>query len=316
MNSRFKKKWIASLLLFALILSMLLQACGKDNGKKSGITLYNLNAEHTEFITEKYQPKETEPLPQAEELVKKLSDGSVEGERVRPLPRDITLQDMSLDQDTGLLTISFSRAYSDLDGSDETMIRAAVVKTLLQVKGIDLIDFQVDHTELTDASGNVVGAMDAASFVDGMTSKTSPKQKKTFVLYYPNGDGSALIKEERTISYSSNTPAYRTILETLQTKPSSKKARAAFPSSTQILSLSMAGGICYINFDSSFSSQSSNLPMRTSVYAIVNSLTELSSIKGVQISVDGENLKLDEEDMKTVFTRNTALLPEEGDSTK
>ena len=56
--------------------------------------------------------------------------------------------------------------------------------------------------------------------------------------------------------------------------------------------------------------------MRTSVYAIVNSLTELSSIKGVQISVDGENLKLDEEDMKTVFTRNTALLLEEGDSTK
>lgn len=47
-------------------------------------------------------------------------------------------------------------------------------------------------------------------------------------------------------------------------------------------------GICYVNLDESFLTVEGNVSTDVSVYSIVNSLVELSTVNKVQILVNGE----------------------------
>ena len=47
-------------------------------------------------------------------------------------------------------------------------------------------------------------------------------------------------------------------------------------------------GICYVNLDETFLAVVNNVSTDVSVYAIVNSLVELSSVNKVQILINGE----------------------------
>jgi germination protein M len=78
----------------------------------------------------------------------------------------------------------------------------------------------------------------------------------------------------------------------LAEQPKPKGAEAALPSSTSILNIYVADGVCYLNLGTSFVDNVSDDTIRLRVYAIVNSLCQLERVKRVQISVGGENLKV------------------------
>ena len=64
-----------------------------------------------------------------------------------------------------------------------------------------------------------------------------------------------------------------------------------FPSvnpATKIVSVMTKDGICYVNLDENFLAVVNNVSTDVSVYAIVNSLVELSSVNKVQILINGE----------------------------
>lgn len=310
-----KRRMTAFLLVLSLALGslFLFSGCGASSSEKKQTTkeyvLYDLNADRTELLTESFTPESRGAHDMAVEFLNALSTQKAGGDRIRPIPSDVQVQSVTLDKETGLLTVSFSRAYSSISGMSEAMTRAAVVKTLLQIRGVEMVDFQVDHSELVDSSNNVVGAMDENSFVQGVTSETSPKQKTKLVLYYPDEDGKGLVGEEQTVTYSTSMPLYRVILEKLQKAPKTKGAHRAIAKETQILSLSVADGICYINFDSSFTTANEDVDLMTSVYAIVDSLTEMSSIVGVQISANGSNVSFTEDQEKgIIFHRDESMI--------
>lgn len=305
-----RKKLLPGLLVLCLLLT-LFGGCGKKQ-EKSEYVLYDLNADRTDFIKENYTPTKTRAKDMAEEMLNDMSSDKSSGNRLRPIPSEVSIQSVTLDQESGLLTVSFSRAYSNLNGAEEAMTRAAIVKTLLQIRGVTMVDFQVEGTELVDGNGNVVGAMDETSFVEGMTRADSPKNSTELTIYYPSADGSALVAQKKKVTYSSNIPIYRVALNCLQKKPKDSDLNPAFPSTAKVLSMTVADSICYLNFDTNFRTSSSNVPLKTAIYSIVDTLTELSSIKGVQISINGENVSLsDDDETGVIFRRDTTLIQED-----
>lgn len=54
--------------------------------------------------------------------------------------------------DNGLLSLYFDREYEELTGYTEVLMRAAIVKTLVQIKGIDSVAFYVGEDPLLDAN--------------------------------------------------------------------------------------------------------------------------------------------------------------------
>ena len=50
-------------------------------------------------------------------------------------------------------------SYKDMPLASEVLLRAAVVQTLVQIAGVDYIDFFIEDEPLTDRNGNLIGYM-------------------------------------------------------------------------------------------------------------------------------------------------------------
>jgi len=57
---------------------------------------------------------------------------------------------------------------------------------------------------------------------------------------------------------------------------------------TKIVNVMTKDGVCYVNLDENFLTVINNVSTDISIYSIVNSLVELSSVNKVQILVNGE----------------------------
>ena len=79
---------------------------------------------------------------------------------------------------------------------------------------------------------------------------------------------------------------------------------------TKVLSVAVRDGICYVNLDSSFVNQIYNVTPEVTIYAITNSLVELSNVNKVQISINGEtNINYRENiSLSATFERNLDLV--------
>ena len=109
-------------------------------------------------------------------------------------------------------------------------------------------------------------------------------------LYFADESGTSLIAANREKHYSTNTPMERFVVEELIAGPTGQ-VEGLYPSinpSTKIVNVMTKDGICYVNLDESFLTVVNNVSTDLSIYAIVNSLVELSNINRVQILINGE----------------------------
>jgi germination protein M len=77
------------------------------------------------------------------------------------------------------------------------------------------------------------------------------------------------------------------VVEQLIKGTSATDAQATVPKSTTILGVSVREGICYVNLDSKFVSDSYDLSPEVAIYSIVNSVIENGNVTKVQILIDG-----------------------------
>ena len=205
---------------------------------------------------------------------------------IAEIPNDVEITKYSLDG--ALLTIYFDVDYLNMKEVEEVLCRAAVVRTMTQISGIDCVSFYVDEKPLTDVNGKMVGTMYAESFVENPGEQINTIQNTNLTLYFSNQAGDGLVKETRRVHYSSNISLEKLIMEQLLEGPESKNARSAIPSGTKLMSVSLVDGVCYVSFDENFKNQDYSVNEAIVIYSIVDSLSELASISKVQISVNGD----------------------------
>lgn len=87
------------------------------------------------------------------------------------------------------------------------------------------------------------------------------------------------------------------------------KAYPVMNPETKVINVNIRDGICYVNLDGGFINQIYNVTPEVTIYAMVNSLVELSNVNKVQISIDGEtNVNYRESiSLSTLFERNLEL---------
>jgi germination protein M len=100
----------------------------------------------------------------------------------------------------------------------------------------------------------------------------------------------------------------RVVMRYLSEIPSTKEAMPALSANTSILNIYVADGVCYLNLASSFTDGISDEMLKLKVYAIVDSLCQLTRVKRVQISVEGKNLNLEKD---TASSEDALYLPDE-----
>lgn len=143
---------------------------------------------------------------------------------------------------------------------------------------------------LTNQDGSLVGYMDNGSFVENPGKQINSILQKNITLYFADKSGTKLLKENRTVHYSTNKSLDKVVLEELIAGPkNTEKMQATLPTGTNIVSISVVDGICYVNFDDTFQNNLNNsLKEQVILYSIVDSLTSLSGVEKVQIAINGE----------------------------
>ena len=271
------RKKIVFLLAF---LCMLLLAGGSNGKETSKYNIEYLNKDKTGIAEMPYDASATT----TDALIEEFFADNVEYRK--PIPNDVEITKYSLDG--ALLTIYFDVDYLNMKEVEEVLCRAAVVRTMTQISGIDCVSFYVDEKPLTDVNGKMVGTMYAESFVENPGEQINTIQNTNLTLYFSNQAGDGLVKETRRVHYSSNISLEKLIMEQLLEGPESKNARSAIPSGTKLMSVSLVDGVCYVSFDENFKNQDYSVNEAIVIYSIVDSLSELSSISKVQISVNGD----------------------------
>lgn len=301
---------IICFILIAVLTVGLLTACSSDKNSSAGfkarsdtdndtVYIYGINQTITSLVRYTYKPEEkTSTIREAQELMKVLSEAPENPDYISAVPDDLEVRNIAFRNNN--LTISFSREYENLDSPREALLRAAVVKTLVQIDGVDTVTFKIVDDMLTDAQGNAVGAMTADSFIVNFLSEQDSTIEKTLTLYYITSDGTALVSEERNVHYNVNVALEQVILNNLAKEPDTEGAIRPIAPDVDVLSVSVQDGICYVDLSSNLFDEASNADRNAVIYSIVDSLCELDNINSVQLIVgagdDAEIITSDTED--------------------
>lgn len=265
---------------------LLLLGCG-TNEVASEYHIEYLNKEKTRIVEVSYEPKATDTDGLILEFLAALSSDSDNVEYRKPIPNDVEVTNYSLDGI--LLTVYFDADYSSMNAVEEVLCRAAVVRTMTQIKGVDCVNFYVGDTPLSDVKGNIIGSMTPESFIENPGEQINSIQNTTLTLYFSNENGDGLVKETRAdVYYSSNVSVEKLIMEQLLKGPQTEGAKSAIPEGTRLITVSVVDGVCYVSLDETFKNQDYKVNESVVIYSIVNSLTELPTISKVQISVNGD----------------------------
>ena len=196
----------------------------------------------------------------------------------------------------GYLILNFDAGYNTLTHVKEILCRAAIVKTLCQIEGVNGVEFYVNEAPLTDNSGNLYGYMSEETFVDNTSGETTYKQTLGANLYFSDASGKKLVKVPISVTFDGTISLEQLIMDQLIKGPESinsvdKSLLATIPSKTVVNQITVREQICYIDLNKDFITSVDNIDKEVTLYSVVNSLVELHDINKVQFSIDGETMK-------------------------
>ncbi|MCM1039634.1 MAG: GerMN domain-containing protein [Roseburia sp.] len=303
------------LLLLLLISALALCAAGCGSQEEPDIEggkiydIYYVNNEETKIFSNSYQTATEDKQALLDELLGQLAVIPDKGEYKAPLAGNFAL--LGYIWDGGQLTVNFDEHYKEMDNIREILVRAAIVRTLSQVEGVNYISFTVLNEPLADSSGVAIGTMSSDTFIDNAGNEINTYEKVNLRLYFANENGDRLVEEnQRNVVYNSNMSLEKLVVEKLIEGPAAAGDYPTINPATKIISVTVNDRICYVNLDESFLSQPYNVTNDVTIYSIANSLVELPNVNKVQISVNGETNVLYKESVSltNIFERNLDLL--------
>ena len=300
------KRRIMSLLLVLLVL-VTFTGCNEEQRASGEYQVYYFNIDKTKIEPEDYDSTGSTGEALIQELLLKLQAEPKDSQMRRTIPE--TIRVLGIKTNAAHLTLDFSKEYNSLSVTEEVLMRAAIVRTLLQCSEYSLVTFTVEAEPLKTKDGSLVGSMTMDSFLENPGVQINTSKQATLTLYFASGDGTHLVKETRDVHYSTNISLEKLVMEQLIEGPK-KGAMATIPSETKIITLSVMDGICYVNLDNNFQNQNQEITEEVVLYSIVNSLTELSGVSKVQISINGDTSGKCRYtyDLSTMYEKNPNLL--------
>lgn len=299
MNEK-RRKWAALIVITLIVCS--LSACERSGyEKKSGeFTLYQVEEDGTGLRQTVYDLKTAQD--DTVEIVSELLENY----------KSVDIREFQIKERQ--LSIYFSSAYYNVKGIDEVLLRAAIVKTLCQVDGIEYVEFFVENETLA-VDGEVVGVMSELSFMNSMGSDTE-SQEKYVTLYFSDVSGSEMKEVTSRLTYDMTVPLARLLVEQLLAGPenipdvNTSDVRQTIPEGTSLNSLTIRDNVCYLDLSKEFVNPQAEVKSEIVIYSIVNTLCELSDVNKVQFTIDGEQRQEygDTKNFDAPFERNLDLV--------
>lgn len=291
----------------------ILSGCGsRENEDSKEYLVFYVDKDENKVIGEEVFVEETETRAVLQALFQALQTPPEDAGYRSAIPENVDLESFSYEDHQ--LVLNFNGEYSSMSPTGEVLSRAAIVRTLCQVEGVNYVAFNVSGEPLVNASGVPVGYMTADQFVDNAGNEINAYEKVSLTLYFADESGSRLEAHLVERVYNSNISVDKLIVEELIAGPQGGDSRengyGTISPSTEIVSVTTRDGVCYVSLDEGFLTQQGNVSPEVAVYSIVNSLVELSSVNKVQISINGNTdiVYMETVPLSQVFERNLEIM--------
>ena len=300
------RKWLWILLL---TIPLLMAGCREQQQvDESGYRIWYINQDETclKYENKELQSKNEEGL--LREMMEVMRETPTDDELKPVIPEDVELLDFDFEHNQ--LYLDFSPEYKKMPKVYEVLCRAAIVRTLGQIDGVEYVDFQVNGEPLTDLEGKEIGLMNEDQFIENAGEEINAYKTADLTLYFSNKAGDKLVGQRVAMEYNSNISLEKLIVEQLIAGPPFEGAYPTIPSETKLLNISIKDNICYVNLDEGFLGTGYNVIESIPVYSIVNSLIENTDAQKVQISINGESNRMFRESINfdTIFEKNEGLI--------
>ncbi len=318
MRKQFKRG--LALWLMGVFLICCLGGCSGDTkNTSSGETtddgsckIYYTDLDKTTLVTKKYYPDSEDFEGMKAEILEAFQNPSGT-DVLSALPESVKINSTV----TGIneIDVDFNAEYLSLDTISELLLRSALVRTLLQLPGVDTVRFTVESQALKIADEEI-GPMSEDTFIVPTEDSINSYRNAELTLYFPSAKGKLLKRESRKVYYSSNVNAERLVIEEMLKTPKNPDVLPVAVEGTLVSDITVNDGICTIDF----SEEINNAPPsenvtdpETVLYAFANSLIDscqADGITGVRFKVGGssEVRFRDQVNLDQVFTRNADLI--------
>lgn len=201
---------------------------------------------------------------------------------VSAFPEDVTY--VSYETDLSVITVELSEEYAALSGTALTLLDSCIVLTLCSlpgVRGVRITAAGEPHPNRTDRIFT-----DRDFVADDLVLKPVERE---LALYFKNNQGT-LTRETRLVVIRENEPADRYVIEELLGQPKGAGLSPLLPGEMRLLTVLTENEVCTLNFpEEFFDTATGDKDIDTlTVYALVNSLTELPYISSVRFLREGE----------------------------
>lgn len=277
------------------VLLLLLTACEKKvrtQTDSDGFVIYCLDTSTVKLQSRVYKMKAETVEGQVKECLKQLQREPADLTFIKALPDTTKLLDYYW-HDEGELVLNFDAGYREEKGTTEILRRAAIVKTLCQIDGVDYVQFEVAGQPITDSNETAIGMMSAADFIDSTGGDDAGMQSSKLSVYFANTSGDGLVQIPIEITYDSAVSIEKLVLEQLIEGPYSidgvekSKVLPTVPKGTKLLKVSVKESVCYVDFSKEFLEKDAKISSEVAIYSVVNSLVELPNINKVRFSIEG-----------------------------
>ncbi len=282
------------IILICVLCAMVFVACKKED-KEYEYNIIYVDKSMTQLVYQGYEPSETSVKGLIGEFINMLKTVPETDNAITPGFDETDIIDYEYTSD-GYVTLNFDSGYNTLAPVYETLCRAAIVKTLCQIDGVEGVEFYIDGEPYENASGTPYGYMTSELFVDNTSGETTYKQTVSTNLYFASSSGKKLVRVPTSVSFDGTISLEQLIIQQLIKGPESingadKSLLPTIPAETQINQITVREQICYVDLSKDFLSAVKGVEREVTLYSIVNSLVELSDINKVQFSIDGETVK-------------------------
>lgn len=282
-------KKISMVIVFVLCVSIL-SGCNKEQEQTKApndgeYQLYFLNAEENGLYSRNVKIDKNQTLDkQIKDVMQKLTETANYTQYKSVLPGDLTI--VNLKRKEKIVTIDYSPAYYELDNVLKLLSKAAIVKSLTQIKGIDKVQFTVEEQSIMEDE-TVVGPLSGEMFVDN-TDENAPEKIQEFSLYYTNKEGTVLKVSKSNINTSGDRSPEQLVIEKLISAKAPEGCYNTLPKGTKLNSISTKDGICYIDLSEEFLKPEESVKDYVTIYSVVDTLCELANVSKVKFTIDGK----------------------------
>ena len=279
------------IMAIALMIAVVLSGCGGSDSDDGRVyRVYYLDANAEKLVPEEYevQTEAKDVVSVATELIHALEKNGEQDRLTNPIEPDIEFDEIQVNEKQ--MSVYFTGAYSNKSGLVEVLSRAAIVKTLCQLDGIDKVDFYVEDQPLI-VNGENVGQMDETSFVDDLGNRGEP-QSRYVKLYFADSTGQKLVPVDTMVTYPAAEKMASLLVDSLIAGPQAlddvnvKELFRTVPQGSVLNNVTIRDNICYLDFSREFAELLPNVTSDVTVYSIVDTLCELPDISRVQFTIN------------------------------